>query len=145
MPLSHFTRAILLLACSSLFLSGCSISYSLGKSSDSITASSKSSSGNGEKETKPEETSSLFMEDVSAATVLFVSQEKNDAEFQDNITSIAKSHGINDWEGDGKTFTAMGKGLKRAGVSKNNISKLSYFDSLSYKQNYKYVLEGFEE
>lgn len=145
MPLLHLSRIILLLICSSLFLSGCSISWSLGKSSDSITASSKSSSGNGEKETKPEETSSLFMEDVSAATVLFVSQEKNDAEFQDNITSIAKSHGINDWEGDENTFTAMGKGLKRAGVSKNNIGKLSYFDSLSSKQNYKYVLKGFEE
>ena len=145
MLFSHLSRAILFVVFSSLFLSGCSISWSFGKSSDSLSSISNSSSGNGEKETKPKETSSLFMDDVTEATVLYVSQGKNNTEFQDNVTSIAKNHGINDWEGNEKTFAAMGKGLKLAGVSEDTINDYTYFNHLSSEPNYKYVVEGFKK
>ncbi len=144
MLFSHTSRVVILIVSLSLFISGCSISWSFGKSSDSLSSSSESSSGEGDKETKPSDTSSLYMEDIMAATVLYVSQNKDKTEFQDNISSIAKSHGISDWENDKTTYTAMGEGLKIAGVSEENINELAYFKSLPSQDNYQLVLEGYK-
>lgn len=96
---------IFLIACFSMLQTGCSISYSLEKSSDSVSASldsltsiSTSSSG-GEKE-KINATGTLYEEDVAAVTVLYVSREKTTDEYQRQVTNIAKNHGISDWEQD---------------------------------------------
>jgi hypothetical protein len=127
---------------------GCSISYSLEKSSDSVSASldsitsiSTSSSGGGEE--KVNETGTVYEEDVAAVTVLYVSREKTTDDYQRQVTKIAKNHGISDWEQEETTFLGMGKGLRRAGVAEDSIANLPYFRSIADTPHYSQVIEGY--
>jgi len=149
-PLKTCT-SLSLLCLFALLQSGCSISYSLEKSSDSVSASldsltsiSTSSSGDSAEETKINETGTLFEEDVAAATVLYVSREKTTDDYQRQVASIAKTHGITDWEQDESTYIGMGKGLRRAGVSEESIANLPYFRSLSGSASYSTILKGYK-
>lgn len=143
-----------LLLIASLSQGGCSISYSLEKSSDSvstsldsitsISTSSTSSSGGAEsEEQKVSETATIYEEDIAAVTVLYVSRESNNDEFQRKVASIAKNHGISDWEQENSTFLAMGKGLRRAGVAEESIGNLPYFRSIAGTAKYSEVLKGY--
>lgn len=132
-----------------LLQTGCSISYSLEKSSDSVSASldsftSISTSSSGEEEAKVSATATLYEEDVAAATVLYVSSDKNNDTYRRQITSIAENHGISDWEQESSTFFGMGKGLRRAGVAESSIPSLSYFRSIADSPNYSLVLRGYQ-
>ncbi len=142
---------IALLCAASLIQTGCSISYSLEKSSDSVSASldsitsiSTSSSGGGEEETKIKETGTVYEEDVAAVTVLYVSREKSTDDYQRQITAIAKNHGISDWEQEESTFFGMGKGLRRAGVSEDSIANLPFFRSMTKSSQYSNVITGYK-
>ena len=131
-----------------LLQAGCSISYSLEQSSDSVSASlesltSPSTSSSGGEEAQVSDTARVYEEDVAAATVLYVSGEKNNDIYQRQITSIAQKHGISDWEQENSTFVAMGKGLRRGGVAESSIPDLPYFRSLVHGPNYSQVLKGY--
>lgn len=132
---------------------GCSISYSLEKSSDSVSTSLDSltsltsistSSSSGEEEGKVAAMGSLYEEDVAAVTVLYVSRDKNNnTEYQRRIAYIAKRHGISDWEQEESTFLAMGRGLRRAGVSEESITELPFFRSITEGTHYSTVLSAY--
>ncbi len=135
-----------LLAAASL-VAGCSISYSTGKSSDSISTSLDSisgSSGSG-KEKSATSAAKTYTEDVAAATVLFASGQKNSEQFLATVSQIARSHGIVNWEKEKETYIAMGRGLKRAGITKKEISELPYFSSLAGTSNYSTVLHEYKK
>lgn len=143
----------LFLMCAVLLLqAGCSISYSLEKSSDSVSTSldsltsitsiSTSSSG-GSEEAQVGATGSIYEEDVAAVTVLYVGREKSNGEYQRSIAAIAKSHGISDWEQDESTFLAMGRGLRRAGVREDSITNLPFFSSIANSSQYSRVISGY--
>ncbi len=128
---------------------GCSISYSLEKSSDSVSASldsitSISTSSSGGEEEKVNVTGTLYEEDIAAVTVLYVSREKTTDEYQRQVAGIAKNHGISDWEQDETTFLGMGKGLRRAGVAEDSIANLPYFRALADSSHYSQVIEGYK-
>ncbi len=128
---------------------GCSISYSLEKSSDSVSTSldsitSISTSSSGGEEEKINETGTLYEEDVAAVTVLYVSREKTTDEYQRQVAGIAKNHGISDWEQEKTTFLGMGKGLRRAGVAEDSIANLPYFRSIADTAHYSQVVEGYK-
>lgn len=133
---------------------GCSISYSLEKSSDSVSASldsitsitsiSTSSSGGGEEEAKINATGTVYEEDVAAVTVLYVSREKTTDDYQRQVTAIARNHGISDWEQEESTFLAMGKGLRRAGISEDSIINLPFFRSIARSSHYSSVITGYK-
>jgi len=141
-------RNAFLLVVLSAFVTGCSISYSSGKSSDAISASSTSltSSSGGDKKDAEQasEEVSLYMEDVTAATASYASNNESNSNFQNQIAAIAKTHGITDWESEQATFTAMGEGLKKAGVAEDNIRDLSYFNSISSESDYSLVINGYQ-
>ena len=128
--------------------SGCSISYSFEKSSDSVSTSldsltSISTSSSGGEETKVTETATVYEEDVAAVTVLYASREKNNEEYQRQISRIAKNHGIGDWEQETATFEGMGMGLRRAGVDKDSIASMPYFSSLAGSAQFDQVMKGY--
>lgn len=132
----------------SLIQAGCSISYSLEKSSDSVSASldsltSISTSSSGGEEERVTETATVYEEDIAAITVLYASREKNNEEYQRQITRIAKTHGIGDWEKEPATYKGMGMGLRRAGVAEDSISNMPYFRPLSSTSHFDTVLEGY--
>ena len=143
-------KYILSIACISLLQAGCSISYSLEKSSDSVSTSLDSitsipTSSSGGEDEKVSATSSVYEEDVAAVTVLYVSRDKTTDEYQRQVTNIAKNHGISNWEQEQSTFIGMGKGLRRAGVSRDSITNLPYFRSMvaDSSTSYSKVIKGY--
>ncbi len=128
-------------------LAGCSISYSLGKSSDSISASldSISDSSDSSDNDASDETASMYIEDVVVATVHFVSSMKDSELFQQAISDIAWNHGIVDWEQEDITYVAMGQGLKQAGVDEHTISDFPYFRIVASGAFYSQVLAGYRQ
>ncbi len=148
---AHLSKLTILLVLA-LIQTGCSISASVESSSDSISTSlesitsiSTSSSGSSEDDEKEkvEQTTSLYEEDIAALTVLYV-RNQNDDEFKRQITDTAGTHGINDWEQEAATFNAMGVGLKRAGISEDEIKTMPYFQDMNKKSQYNQVMEGFK-
>ena len=142
-------KYIISLACLSMLQAGCSISYSLEESSDSVSASldsitSISTSSSGGEEETVNATGTVYEEDVAAVTVLYVSREKTTDEYQRQVTNIAKNHGISDWEQEQSTFIGMGKGLRRARVSKDSISNLPYFRTMADSSSYSEVIKGYQ-
>ena len=140
--------SLALFCCLAIAQTGCSISYSLEKSSDSVSASldsitSISTSSSGGEEEKVHETGTVYQEDVAAVTVLYVSREKTTDDYQRQVADIAKNHGISDWEQEEATFYGMGKGLRRAGVAEDSIAHIPYFRSIAETSNYALVLEGY--
>jgi len=148
MRLLNNILAVSLFCAMAAMQSGCSISYSLEKSSDSVSASfdsltSISTSSSGGEKAKVTETASVYEEDVAAVTVLYASREKNNEEYQRQISRIAKSHGIGDWEQESATFEGMGMGLRRAGVELNLIATIPYFSSLTGSAQFDQVMKGY--
>ncbi|HID70521.1 MAG TPA: putative lipoprotein [Desulfobacterales bacterium] len=130
---------------------GCSVSYSLEQSSDSVSTSldsltsitSISTSSAGGDEEKVSATAQIYKEDVAAATVLYISGGKNNTKFQRQVTSIARNHGISDWEKETSTFIGMGMGLRRAGITEDSIVDIPYFHSVADGSNYSRIIEGY--
>lgn len=146
MRISTITTVLLFLSVS-VFLSGCSISYSGGKSSDSISASSDSisDSSGGDGESAAASAANNYAEDVTAATADYASNQRGAERFLQVISSIARTHGVVDWERDQLTYTSMGKGLKQAGVDEQTIATLAYFHGLPNRSDYLLVLESYRQ
>lgn len=151
MAINNFYMYVGLLLSLSALQTGCSVSYSLEQSSDSVSTSldsltsitSISTSSAGGEEEKISETVQIYKEDVAAATVLYISGEKNIISFQRQVTSIARNHGISDWEKETSTFVGMGMGLQRAGIAEDSIVDLPYFCSVADGSNYSRIIEGY--
>ena len=133
-------RNLLFVTVTLALLAGCSISYSSGKSSDSVTSSVSSGGGDSAKVDKE---INNYTEEVVVVTDFYVSRTENSEEFQRHITDIAGNHGITDWENEDATFVAMGKGLKRAGVNEENIASLPYFATIAKSPKYALLLKGY--
>jgi hypothetical protein len=102
------------LSCLLLLVAGCSFSYSAESISNSISGSSNSSSGSsgggGEQS---------YQKDVRDYTATYVLRSSDDEEtFERGIASIARSHGVSNWEADRTTWLGMGEGLAKAKQTK---------------------------
>jgi hypothetical protein len=107
-----------------LLASGCSFSHSsesvsdsveslsdaLYSSSDSLGSSSDSSKSDREKK---------YENEVADYTTAYVKSSRTDGDYnsyQKGLSDIAAKKGINNWEQEPKTYIAIGKGLKKAGL-----------------------------
>ncbi len=146
MRISTITTVLLILSLP-FFLSGCSISYSGGKSSDSISASldSISDSSSGGDDSSAASAANNYAEDVIAATADYASNQSGVERFLQVISSIARAHGVVDWEREQLTYTSMGKGLKQADVDEKTIVTLTYFQGLMNRSDYLLVLKSYRQ
>jgi len=107
-------------------LVGCSISvssWSLSKSSRSSSHSSDSSSSS-----SPGAAERAYREDVIDYTRAYAKSGGGDFRaFQGDLARLAEEHGITNWEENPATYTAIGEGLGRAGVSDAEL--------MAYKRN----------
>ena len=111
-------------------LAGCSFSYSSGASSDSSKSSSASS---GASESDPKDAKKSVMSDVSAYTTS--AAKGGDAQvYLRELGSIAERHGITDWERDTATYNAIGTGLRRAGISRDEVKNVYFIQDLAAKE-----------
>lgn len=119
-----------------VLLAGCSFSYSSGTSSDSSKSSSASSGGS---EADPKDAKSTHMGDVSAYTSS--AAKGNDAQaYLGELGSIAERNGITDWERDTATYNAIGTGLRRAGVNRDEVKNVYFIPTLAAKEKDALVL-----
>ena len=98
------------------FTTGCfkisATQASLGSSSDSSSSpfksSSKLSSGSDAEDAKEE---TAYQRDVRDYTVEFARSAGDIESFQRDLSAIAEGYGITDWERNGGTYVAVGRGL----------------------------------
>jgi len=118
-------------------LSGCSFSYSSGASSDS----SKSSSASSAPSTADLKTSkNEYAKDVSAYTSVIMAKGFDAKEYMRELSSIAKQHGVTDWENNSTTYTAIGTGLRRAGITQEEVGNVFFIKDLIAKKKNALVL-----
>jgi hypothetical protein len=117
-------------------LAGCSFSHSSGASSDSSKSSSASSGGS---ETDPKDAKRTFMGDVSAYTTSAAKGDDAQAYLRE-LGSIAERNGITDWERDTATYNAIGTGLRRAGIARDDVKSVYFVPALAAKEKNALVL-----
>jgi hypothetical protein len=109
-------------------LPACSFSRSSRSSSRSSASSSRSSSRQG---AAPAATSQAnFQEEIAAIAVLYVGRDGTADDFQRAITAAADRNGVPYWELDERVFTAIGIGLKRAGVAREAIPSVPFLQGV---------------
>lgn len=151
-----FVRRLLLLGCTLLVGSGCSMSYSIDQSSESIKQSSDSisasfesftsistSSGGGQKQV--ETALQRFQDDVKGITRVFLNNGDGSDNFERELTAVAMNYGILDWESEPMTFEAIGSGLRDGGLAEEDIQSVSFLQAPALQQNRNYIMEGFQE
>jgi hypothetical protein len=130
------------------FLTGCSISYSVGKSSDSVKSISDSisdsisnSSGSSDEDDEDKE---AYRNDVTQFTLVYAESAGSSRDFMREIGRIAESHGITDWEREKITFIAIGAGLRQAGVENKEFAELGFLKEVLYQEpdSLRYLREG---
>lgn len=135
-PMQHALKNAIALLGMLALLAGCSFSYSSGASSDSSKSSSASS---GASESDPKDAKKSFMSDVSAYTTS--AAKGDDAQtYLRELGSIAEQHGITDWERDTATYNAIGTGLRRAGISRDEVKNVYFIQALAVKEKNALVL-----
>ncbi len=131
-------KAIALLGILSL-LAGCSLSYSSGASSDSSKSSSNSSTSSSPSDTDQKDAKTAYKSDVSAYTTS-AAKGGNAEDYMRELGSIAKRHAITDWERDTATYNAIGSGLRRAGVTREEVRDVYFIKDLAAKEKNALVL-----
>jgi hypothetical protein len=111
---------VLVALCSSVYLSGCSISKSIESSSDIISSPIKSSSNS----SSPEDE---YENDVRDYTAAYLKSGGDASKLEENIAPIAEKRGVSDWEESESTYQGIGAGLAKA--------KLNQAELDAYKQN----------
>ena len=132
----------------SMCLAGCSTSYVVGKSSDTVSvfldsiSTSSSSVAGGDAFAMLLQT---YTDDIAAATRLYVRQQESREQYLEEIAAIAGACGIADWQQQVHTYLAMGKGLFQAGIKESAIADLPYFKSLTGTAAYAVLLQGYHQ
>ncbi len=129
-----------------LLLSACSISYSIGKSSDTVSLMLDSVSGSSTSMFDSNELAILeesYQEEITAATSLFVANGSNREQFLTCIDVIARNHGIADWTRKRQSYLAMGRGLHLADIDEDDIAGLPFFNTLAGTAEYAVLLQGY--
>jgi hypothetical protein len=107
-------------------VAGCSFSYSSKSSSDSSRSSSESSSkssGSFSGSSSPDQARArAYKEDIADYTQAYVISGGSPGSFMNGIAALAKKRGVSDWESDDTTWEAIGAGLARANVKKDQLA-----------------------
>ena len=145
--MKKYSLVLLTLSVICLIISGCSFSHSSKSISKSIKSSSKSisspsrwSSGNKNSAVK---TANSYQNETAVLTSLYAKSDGTSQDFQRELSTISRRHGIVDWENNTQTFTAIGVGLKRSGVSKESIKTLSFLQGDNIFDHYSDILSGY--
>jgi len=129
-------------------LAGCSFSYSsasisesLDSSSGSVTSSSESSSPKGGvgKDKLP------YRDDVANLTYSIAGSSMTSAEFPNALSRTARQYKISNWAQEKATYYGIGKGLKKAGIAKEEVANQSFLANVlaGNKDALKLIQEGY--
>ncbi|EMY60449.1 putative lipoprotein [Leptospira terpstrae] len=117
---------------------GVSVSDSASALVKSVSNSISSISDEGK-----EKAMNQYKEDVIASVALQIRYENQKQELENQLSSIAKSHGVVAWRSNSATYIAIGQGLKQANLSPSEMKMVA---SDVAKQNAvvaKLILNGY--
>ena len=136
--------------------SGCSVSYSVDGSSESVSQSLDSisasfdsftslstSSGSEKKDVQP--ALQRFRDDVRGLIRIFLNTPQDFDNFERQLADIARQYGVFDWEHEPLTFEAIGTSLRQSGLAEADIVHLSFLQTPALKKNRERILEGFRQ
>jgi hypothetical protein len=118
MKIQYVTYFVML----SLLVGGCSISASIGGSlegsSASISSPFESSSGSSGGEDDKDETDDqqAYLRDIRDFTAAQLKRSDNLDTFRKELSSVAKKHGVSDWEARVSTWVGIGEGIAATGL-----------------------------
>lgn len=123
-------------------LTGCSFSESsasVSSISESISESSSSKTGIGKEKV-------AYRDDIANLTYSVASSSMTADEFPTALARSASQFKISDWTQEKATFYGIGKGLKKAGVSKDDVAALPLLDQVikTNKNALGYIQEGYK-
>ena len=120
------------------FLNGCMASAESSASMASMSSISASCSGT-IASINPD-----YQDDVSSATAIaFNSGETGSDEVLRNVGKVAAEYGISDWEKQGVTFYAIGKGVRESGADEKAAKDLASQMAAPNSTAAQLLLEGY--
>ena len=90
-----------------------------------------------------ETTRSAFQEEIAAIAVLYAGSNGTAEDFQRDISAAAKRNGIPYWELDERVFTAIGVGLERAGIKREDLASLPFLQWVRNAANFNKIGEAY--
>lgn len=137
----------LLVALTLFTVSGCSISYSVDQSSDSLTQSSDSISNSFHSSgSSGDELASVFghfLDDVSGLVAAWMMAPDEATCFDSELGTLALSYGITDWASEPSVFYAIGEGLRQSGTDQDNPAGVPFLQSRIMKENSRLIISGY--
>lgn len=130
-------------------LTGCSISASSASISGSIESSSDSSSsvssGSSPKDGIGKD-KLPYRDDVANLTYSIAGSSISAADFPNALARTASQFKISNWSQEKATYYGIAKGLKRAGIARENVARTPFLANvLSANANaLKYIQEGYK-
>ncbi len=115
-----------------------SVSGSIKSISGSFSGSSGSSSGGDGKKAQ------LYILDVRDLTNLYFTMQNSNGSFINDLSDLALEHKLTNWESSKETYIGIGKGLKKANLSKSNLDYIKKDISSNSPQAAKFIQEGFD-
>ncbi|PJZ46786.1 putative lipoprotein [Leptospira brenneri] len=99
---------------------GVSVSDSASALVKSVSNSISSISDSGKEKAMNE-----YKEDVTASVALQIRYENQKQELENQLSIIAKSHGVVAWRSNSATYIAIGQGLKQANLSPSEMKAVA--------------------
>lgn len=120
---------------------GCSVSWSLSKSADSVSSISRSSSpekGVGQDKLP-------FEDDVANLSMSVAGSAMSPQSFSTALTRLAAQHRITDWSEEKATYYGIGRGLRKAGINPANIENQRFLQDvfISRPEAIRWINEGY--
>ena len=86
------------------------------------------------------------MNEVMIFTYTMANTKVTSDDFMRGISKIAERYGVTNWEFFKETYLAIGKGLKQAGIKKDQIDTLPILAGMTGPRTTmkKYILEGYD-
>ena len=116
-----------------------SISDSVSESVESLSDSVSSISPGGDSPSMP-----AYENDVKAYAAVFAESPGTEREFLRGIGRVAERHGITHWDARPETLVAAGQGLRRGGMTVEEMDDLRKSLSGLDESSARLVLEGYE-
>ena len=123
-----------------LAITACSFSDSSGSISDSTSSIISSPSSVSEEDKK-------YENEVSDYTMAYVKSSRPEADYNNylkGLSDIAAKTGIVNWDQEPKTYIAIGKGLKKAGIQGTAYETYKKNFANSNQQNMQNIQKGYE-
>lgn len=140
-----YSRGFCVILMFSFIITGCSFSDSSGSISDSVGGLSESSGSVSSSKSSQSDREKKYENEVSDYTMAYVKSSHADYNgYLKGLSDIAAKIGIVNWDQEPKTYIAIGKGLKKAGI--DGIAYETYKKNFanSDAENMQNIQKGYE-